>query len=165
MRIVVIDQVGKLKNFQLLPSDEVCFFGSRTVKRGHFTQGGGGDWGGEWGGGRVAVRVFHWQDILPYVRESRTVLYSGFHTVDSGFQVLDSSICQWNLDSEFQLLVQFQIPWAVFRFPKPRIPDSMSKIFLDSRFHKHKFPRFRTLDCNATLACNIVTVECKMSCL
>ena len=43
LRIVVIDQVGKLKSFQLLPSDEVCFFGSRTVKRGHFAQGGGGD--------------------------------------------------------------------------------------------------------------------------
>ena len=162
MHIVVIDQVGKLKNFQLRPSDEVCFFGSRTVKRGHFAQGGGGDWGGEWGG---VVRVFHWQDILPYVRESRTVLYSGFHTADSGFQVLDSSICQWNLDSEFQLLVGFQIPWAVFRFPKPRIPDSMSKIFPDSRFHKHKFPRFWTLDYNASLACNIVTVECEMSSL
>ena len=37
-------------------------------------------------------------------------LDSGFHTVDSGFQVLDSSICQWNLDSGFQSLLVFQIP-------------------------------------------------------
>ena len=56
MRIVVIDQVGKLKNFQLLPSDGVCFFGSRTVKRGNFAQGGGGDRGGSGGG---ALRAVH----------------------------------------------------------------------------------------------------------
>ena len=37
-----------------------------------------------------------------------------FHAVDSGFQVLDSSLCQWNLDSGFQSLVGFRIPRAVF---------------------------------------------------
>ena len=31
-------------------------------------------------------------------------------TVDSGLQVLDSSICHWNLDSGFQSLVRFRIP-------------------------------------------------------
>ena len=31
---------------------------------------------------------------LPHVGKSRTVLDSGFHAVNSGFQVLDSSICQ-----------------------------------------------------------------------
>ena len=36
-----------------------------------------------------------------HVRESKTVLDSGFHAVDYGFQVLDSSICQWDLDSGF----------------------------------------------------------------
>ena len=41
---------------------------------------------------------------------SKTVLDSGFHAVDSGFQVLDSSLCQWNLDSGFQCLVGFRIP-------------------------------------------------------
>ena len=40
-------------------------------------------------------------------RESKTVLDSGFHAEDSGFQSL----------------VGFRIPWPVFRIPKPRIPD------------------------------------------
>ena len=44
--------------------------------------------------------------------------------MDFGFQTLDSSFCQWNLDSVFQSLVGFRIPWAVFRIPKPRISDS-----------------------------------------
>ena len=30
-------------------------------------------------------------DILPHARESNTVLDSGFHAVDSGFQLLDSN--------------------------------------------------------------------------
>ena len=57
-------------------------------------------------------------------------------TVDSGLQVLDSSICHWNLDSGFQSLVRFRIPWAVFRIPKPRVPGSTSKICPDSYFNK-----------------------------
>ena len=68
----------------------------------------------------------------PHVRESRAVLDSGIHAEDSGFQVLDSRICQWNLDSGFQSLVGFWIPWAVFRIPNPRILDSIMKIFRDS---------------------------------
>ena len=64
-----------------------------------------------------------------HVRESRTVLDSGSHAVDSEFQLLDSSRCQWNLDSGFQSLVGFQIPWTVFRIPKARILDSTSKNF------------------------------------
>ena len=36
------------------------------------------------------------------------------------------------LDSGFQSLVGFRIPSAGFRIPKPRIPDSTSKKFLDS---------------------------------
>ena len=72
------------------------------------------------------------------------VLESGLHAVDSGFQVLDSSICQWNL-------IRFQIPVI------NRIPDSLSSIqdskaqhstfhsinFLDSGLPKQKFPEFR----------------------
>ena len=68
--------------------------------------------------------------VSSHVRESRTVLDSGFHAVDSGFQLLDSlDLCQWNLDSGFQLLVGFRIPTAVFRIPWLRIPDSTSKNF------------------------------------
>ena len=32
--------------------------------------------------------------------------------MDSRFQVLDSSLCQWNLDFRFQSLVGFRIPMA-----------------------------------------------------
>ena len=69
----------------------------------------------------------------PIYRESGTVLDSGFHDVDSGFQALDSCICQWNLDSGFQPLVGFRNPWAVFRIPKTQ----------DSGSHKQNFPWFR----------------------
>ena len=59
-------------------------------------------------------------------QESKTVL-------DSRFQVLDSRLCQWNLDSGFQWLVGFRIPWAVFRILNPRTPHSTSQTFLPSR--------------------------------
>ena len=75
----------------------------------------------------------HRNRISPPLRESKTVLDSGFYAVDSGFQVRDSSCCQWNLGSEFQSLVGFRIPWAVFRIPKPRILDSTRKNLPDSR--------------------------------
>ena len=42
-----------------------------------------------------------------HLRESKTFLDSA---ADSRFQVLDSSFCQWNLDSWFQSLVEFRIP-------------------------------------------------------
>ena len=60
------------------------------------------------------------------------VLDSGLHAVDSGFQVLDSSFCRWNLNSGFQSLVEFRTPYAVFQIPKPRILDSTKQKFLDS---------------------------------
>ena len=34
-----------------------------------------------------------------HVRESSNVLDSRFHAVNTGFQVLDSNLCKWNLDS------------------------------------------------------------------
>ena len=49
---------------------------------------------------------------------------------DSGFRIPD--LFQWNLDSGLQMSVGFQIPTAVFRFPRDRSPDSNSKNFLDS---------------------------------
>ena len=61
--------------------------------------------------------------------------------MDSGLQVLNSS--QWDLDSGFQSLVGFPILKAVFRIPKPRIADSISKHFPDSVIHKQTFPGFR----------------------
>ena len=68
---------------------------------------------------------FRVKHCSPHVRESKKVLDSGFHTVDSWFQVLYSSLFQWNLDSGFQSLVVFRIPWAVLRI------------------HTQKFPRLR----------------------
>ena len=54
--------------------------------------------------------------------------------MDSGFQVLDSSLCQWNLDSGLAPIVR--------RIPDPLscIPDSKAQ---DSGSHKQKFPEFR----------------------
>ena len=46
----------------------------------------------------------HSQVIAHHTRESKTVLDSGFHAADFGFQLLDSSFCQWSLDSGFQSL-------------------------------------------------------------
>ena len=89
--IVVIDQVGKLKKFPITTLWWGLFSRQPDCRKMHFAQGGGGDYT-EGGGG--AVRFSIGKHILPHVRESRTVLDSGFHTVDSRFQALDSSICQ-----------------------------------------------------------------------
>ena len=40
------------------------------------------------------------------------MLDSGSQAVDFGFQVVDSSQCQWSLGSGFQSLVGFRIPQA-----------------------------------------------------
>ena len=81
-------------------------------------------------------QVHSWTD-RPIRRESKTVCLpgSGFNAVDYGFQVLDSSLHQWNLESGIQL-VGFQISWAVFRIPKPRSLHSTSEFLLNSSFHK-----------------------------
>ena len=88
--------------------------------------------------------------VSPHVRESKTVLDSGFHAVDFGFQLLDSSLCRWNLDSGFQSLVGFRIPWPEFQIPKRRIPDSPTQISPDSEPHKQKYPGFQNLLHEAT---------------
>ena len=49
---------------------------------------------------------------------------------DSRYWIPD--LFQWNLDSGFQLLVGFRIPWAVLRILRPRIPDSTRKNFPDA---------------------------------
>ena len=83
-------------------------------------------------------------DFSPHVRESKTVLDSGFQAVDSGFHVLGSRLCQWNLDSEIQSLDRFRIPCTVFQISMHTIPESKSKIFfLNFGLHKQKFVRLR----------------------
>ena len=64
------------------------------------------------------------REKLPHVRESKTVLDSEFHAVDSGFKVLDSR--------SFSVEFRFRIPYAIFRIPKSRISDSSCKNFSDS---------------------------------
>ena len=88
-------------------------------------------------GGFVPREWLAAKGLLSLIRESRTVLDSGFHAVDSGFQLLDSSLCQWNLDSGFHSLVGFRIPCLSC------IPDSKTQ---DSRFNKQTFPGFRNPD-------------------
>ena len=60
--------------------------------------------------------------ICPMLGNPRqsSILDSGFHTVDSRFQLLDSNLCQWKLDSGFlELYSRFQNPR--FRIPQPKI--------------------------------------------
>ena len=45
-----------------------------------------------------------------HVRESKTVLDSGFHAVGSRFKTLNFSLCQRNLDSGFLSLMGFRNP-------------------------------------------------------
>ena len=44
----------------------------------------------------------------------KTILDSGFHAMDSSPETVFRILCQWNLDSGFQSLVGFRIPWAVY---------------------------------------------------
>ena len=46
--------------------------------------------------------------LTPFIKGIQDSL--GFWTVDSGFQIVDSSLCEWNLDSGFQSFVGFRIP-------------------------------------------------------
>ena len=75
---------------------------------------------------------------MKFRKGKRTQVFQDFWR---GLQVLDSCICHYNLDSGFQSLVGFRIPWAVFRIPKPRIPD----FFI---FQEQNFPRFRIPQAN-----------------
>ena len=65
----------------------------------------------------------------PHVMDSKTVLDSGVHAVDTGFEVVDSTLFQWNLYSGLlQLYFGFQSP--VFRIPHAKIspiPESGSR--------------------------------------
>ena len=71
--------------------------------------------------------------VSPHVRESKTVLDSGFNFVSSGFQVL--------LSTSFSVELGFRIP-IVNGIPDSYscIPDSNAH---DSRLHMQNFPRFR----------------------
>ena len=62
--------------------------------------------------------------------------------MNSGFQVLNLSLCEGTFYSGFQSLVRFQVSRAVFRIPKPRILNFTSKIFSEFGFNKQESPGF-----------------------
>ena len=72
--------------------------------------------------------------VSPHVRESKTVLDSGFHAVDSGFQLLGSR--SYTVELGFQIPIVSGIPdsHSCIPDPRPRILDSTSKNFQDSGF-------------------------------
>ena len=71
--------------------------------------------------------------MSPHVRESKTLLESGFHAVDSGFQLQDSR--SFSVELGFRIGIVSGIPDFY-----TCIPDSKAH---DSGFHKQKLPRFR----------------------
>ena len=74
-------------------------------------------------------------------RESKHVLDSGLHAGDFGFQALDSSLCQWNLDFGFQSLWDSDF-LSCFRDSKAQDSDATSKVFPASYgFHEQKISR------------------------
>ena len=92
------------------------------------------------------------------IMSSRSGLYprEAFHRLASPQTSLER-VAQFNLewtfsklDSGFQSLVGFRILSAGFRIPKPRIPDSTSKKFLDSgiRIPLHGAKKKSSLDIN-----------------
>ena len=72
--------------------------------------------------------------LSPDESESKSVLDSGFHAVDSGFQVLDSTLCQWNLDSWFQYWLGFFELYCGFQSPEFRIPQTQFSRIPESVF-------------------------------
>ena len=70
------------------------------------------------------------------VRESKKVSNSGFHAVDSRFQLLDSR--SFSMKLEFRILIVSGIPGSY-----SCIPDSKAQ---DSAFHMQKFPGCRNPD-------------------
>ena len=88
-----------------------------------------------------------WSLRCVHVRWSKTVFDSWFHAVNSGFWIP----CQFNLDYRFQSLAEFRIPWAIFRIPKPRIPDSTKKFLIPDSTNKYVLDsgiRFASLEAN-----------------
>ena len=59
---------------------------------------------------------------LLHVRESKKSRILDSRRVDSLFQVLHSSLCQWNLDSRFQSLIGFQSKSQASGFHKQKFP-------------------------------------------
>ena len=72
-------------------------------------------------------------NVSPHVRKSKTVLDSGFHAVDSGFQVVNPNSLSVE-QFKFQIPIVSGIPDSL-----SCIPDSKAQ---NSRFHGKNFPGF-----------------------
>ena len=103
--------------------------------------------------------------VSSIARESKTVLDYGFHAANSGSHLLDSSLCQWNLDFEFQSLVWFGIPWAVFRIPRPgfRIPKAKISRTLQFGFPYDSYLKTTPLQCLFCLLVCLFSPRCLLS--
>ena len=79
-----------------------------------------------WFPGRRKSYPIRCEHIALYIkRKSKTVW--GFWIPHRGFRIPSTGLWilyQWNLNSGFQSLVGFRIPWVVFGIPKPRIPKN-----------------------------------------
>ena len=83
----------------------------------------------------------------------------GFWLPQHGFRIPGIEfriLCQWSLNSGFQSLVGFQIPWAVFWIPKPKILDFTSKTLPDERIRislhgATNYPSFITFSADGLL--------------
>ena len=81
------------------------------------------------------VLLFRHQICRYYVVTFRSIHWGGFPWFFFSFERVAQFNLEWifsKLDSGFQSLVVFRILSAGFRIPKPRIPDSTSKKFVDS---------------------------------
>ena len=82
----------------------------------------------------------HCASVSPHVKRKGVEDSHGFWIPRRGFRIPSTGFrifCQCSVDSRFQSLMGFRIPWSVFRIQKPRIPDSTSKI---SRILESTFP-------------------------
>ena len=73
--------------------------------------------------------------LSPHVRESKTVLDSRFHTVDSRYCILQCLSVEFGFWSP--IFSGIRIPWAVFLIPKPTISNSKA---YDFPFQNKIFP-------------------------
>lgn len=158
-----------MENFQLWTFIKICSVNQHSGLWSHYYLGGHGRWNYEWTETETKCAYImltsHFITLFlciscnsyksPHIRESITVLDSGFHAVDSGFQVLDSWICHWNLDPGFQSWMWFRIPWASFRGQKKNRKDNLSLI-LSSLLSSHRFMLSRVIDTQFSVAVKLI---------
>ena len=76
-----------------------------------------------------------WINFLHHVRDPRTVLDSGFHAVNSRFQVLDPDCLSVEPGFKIATVGGFPDYWSCIQDVKVQNPDSTSKKIPDSGFY------------------------------